>query len=119
MTLSTSPGWFYSLGASINKTSYPKTSPTMSVRLVLVLCVSLAIVCGSAGDLGVVSLDEIIFDKLISRFNVSLVKFDTAFPYGEKHDQYAKFAREQNVLVKDLLIADVHTKGLCGLKRGI
>lgn len=75
----------------------------------LLLCLIL-INHSSAENLGVVLLDEIIFDKVLSRFPVALVKFDTAFPYGEKHDEYGRFAKEQNVLVKDLIIADVHTK---------
>lgn len=87
----------------------------MSRRTVLVsqlVCVTIAcLLRGSWADsLGVVLLDEVIFDKLTSRFPVSIVKFDTAFPYGEKHEQYVSFGREQNVLVKDLLIADVHVK---------
>lgn len=63
-----------------------------------------------ANSLGVVLLDEIILDKLMSRFAVSLVKFDVAYPYGDKHENYAKFAKEQNVLVEDMLIGDVHAK---------
>lgn len=63
-----------------------------------------------ANSLGVVLLDEIILDKLVTRFDVSLVKFDVAYPYGDKHENYVKFAREQNVLVEDLLIGDVHSK---------
>lgn len=80
------------------------------MRSVLGLCLCLALAHSSFGDLGVVLLDEIIFDKVVDRFPVALVKFDAAFPYGDKHDEYARFAKEQNVLVKDLLIADVHTK---------
>lgn len=86
--------------------------PKMSLRTVLLcLCLWLTTLQSNAADsLGSVLLDEVIFDKIISRFQVALVKFDTAFPYGDKHDEYSRFAKEQNVLVKDLVIADVHVK---------
>ena len=35
-------------------------------------------------------LDVLSFDKVISKFPVSLVKFDIAYPYGDKHDQFAQ-----------------------------
>lgn len=83
----------------------------MHSRAGLGLCVCLALISAATADnLGVVLLDEIIFDKVVSRFPVALVKFDSAFPYGTKHDEYSRFAKEQNVLVKDLVIADVHAK---------
>lgn len=43
---------------------------------------------------GCVELDELNFDKIISKFQTVLVKFDIAFPYGKRHDEYAKFAKE-------------------------
>lgn len=84
----------------------------MCARFVLSLCLCLLLttVPSHADDPGVVLLDEIIFDKLINKFQVALVKIDVAFPYGEKHDAFTAFAKEHNVLVKDLLIGDVHAK---------
>lgn len=92
--------------------SFVGTMIKMLSRCALELCLLyLAVfISVSADNLGVVLLDEIVFDKVLSRFPVALVKFDSAFPYGDKHEEYSKFAREQNVLVKDLLIADVHAK---------
>lgn len=43
---------------------------------------------------GCIELDELTFDKVIGKFSTVLVKFDIAFPYGKKHDEYAKFATE-------------------------
>lgn len=43
---------------------------------------------------GCLELDELNFDKIIAKFQTVLVKFDIAFPYGKKHDEYAKFAKE-------------------------
>lgn len=64
----------------------------------------------SLADPGLVQLDEFLFDKVLSRFPVALIKFDKAFPYGDKHNEFSKFAKEQNPLVKDLVIGDVHIK---------
>ncbi|GAB0098524.1 Protein windbeutel [Sergentomyia squamirostris] len=58
---------------------------------------------------GCVELDEITFDKLIHRFPVTVVKFDVAYPYGEKHEAYSAFALDVST-VDDLLV------GLIGIK---
>lgn len=43
---------------------------------------------------GCIELDKLTFDKILAKFSIVLVKFDIAFPYGKKHDEYAKFALE-------------------------
>lgn len=44
---------------------------------------------------GCVELDELTFDRTLRRFpDGALVKFDVAYPYGDKHEQFAKFAAE-------------------------
>uniref|UniRef100_A0A1L8DUC0 Putative erp29 n=1 Tax=Nyssomyia neivai TaxID=330878 RepID=A0A1L8DUC0_9DIPT len=58
---------------------------------------------------GCVELDEITFDKLISRFPVALVKFDVAYPYGDKHEAFSTFAQDV-ASVDDLLVALVGVK---------
>lgn len=60
--------------------------------------------------MGCVELDEISFDKMIGKFEYSLVKFDIAFPYGPKHEIYAEFARTVGPRVGNLLV------GLVGVK---
>jgi endoplasmic reticulum protein 29 len=39
---------------------------------------------------GCTPLDSVSFDKLVNAFRVALVKFDVAYPYGDKHDEFAK-----------------------------
>ena len=55
---------------------------------------------------GVVRLDVYSFDKVVSRFPVSLVRFDTPYPFGEKAEEYDKVAKELSS-TNDLLISDV------------
>lgn len=62
---------------------------------------------------GCVELDEITFKRVPLKFNYSLIKFDIAFPYGDKHEAYSQLALQlQTVppMVDDLLF------GLVGIK---
>ena len=58
---------------------------------------------------GCTPLDELSFDKVIAKFKATLVKFDTAFPYGDKHDEYAKVAVSL-ADINDVLVAEVGIK---------
>lgn len=58
---------------------------------------------------GCVPLDSYSFDKVIPKFKVVLVKFDVAFPYGGKHEQYSTVAADTKDS-QDLLIATVGVK---------
>lgn len=72
----------------------------------------LAIICTTSkanACKGCVSLDEYNFDKVVSRFKAVLVKFDAAYPYGDKHETYGKLA-EELARNKDLLVAEVGIK---------
>lgn len=84
----------------------------MDSRFSCLILVSLSVLGQStlANSVGVVLLDELIFDKVTSKFAVTLLKLDSAYPYGEKHVQFTEFGKQQNVLTDDLLIADVHIK---------
>lgn len=73
---------------------------------VILLCLQTVL----AGEYrGYVELDDLTFDKIIRKFSAVLVKFDIAYPYGEKHETYCKFA-EQNVHIDDFLVATVGIK---------
>lgn len=58
---------------------------------------------------GCVSLDEYSLDKLIDRFSFSVVKFDSAYPYGDKHDAFSALAKDLTE-VKDVLVGQVGIK---------
>ncbi|XP_017051767.1 protein windbeutel [Drosophila ficusphila] len=66
---------------------------------------TLAISCA-----GCVDLDELNFQKTVERFPYAVVKFDIAFPYGDKHEAFAAFSKAAHKTTKDLLIATVGIK---------
>ena len=75
--------------------------------IVMMFCTastSLAINCP-----GCTPLDDLSFDKLISKFYASLIKFDVAYPYGEEHDAFAEIAKEA-AESPDLFIGEVGIK---------
>lgn len=65
---------------------------------------------------GCVDLDELTFEKVVKKFKAAFVKFDQQFPFGDTHEEWAKFAGELNNKTKsgtdhpDLLIATVGIK---------
>lgn len=59
---------------------------------------------------GFVELDDLSFDKVVNKFSAVLVKFDIAFPYGEKHETFAKFAEQLTGHIDDFLVAAVGIK---------
>jgi endoplasmic reticulum protein 29 len=63
----------------------------------------------AANCAGCVPLDTLTFDKVLSKFSVSVVKFDVAYPYGDKHDEFAKVAKEA-ASVPDLFVGEVGIK---------
>eukprot|EP00112_Aurelia_sp_Birch-Aquarium-sp1_P025034 Seg814.4 transcript_id=Seg814.4/GoldUCD/mRNA.D3Y31 product="Endoplasmic reticulum resident protein 29" protein_id=Seg814.4/GoldUCD/D3Y31 len=55
---------------------------------------------------GIVSLDSVTFDKIIGLHEATFVKFDKKYAYGEKEDEFKKFATKA-ASHPDLLIAEV------------
>ena len=58
---------------------------------------------------GCTPLDTLSFDKLLSKFKVSVVKFDVAYPYGDKHEEFSKFSKSA-AEVEDLFVGEVGIK---------
>lgn len=58
---------------------------------------------------GAVELDSLTFDKVLNKFEAVVVKFDIAYPYGEKEDEYGKVA-ESSQFTPELLVAEVGVK---------
>lgn len=68
-----------------------------------------AIISTACACKGCLSLDEYNFEKVITKFKAVLVKFDIAYPYGDKHEVFTKFA-EEVVSNKDFVLAEVGIK---------
>lgn len=80
------------------------------ISLASVLLISFGLPSTIAEDCkGCVPLDSFSFDKVLPKFKVALVKFDVAFPYGEKHEEYGKVAAATKNS-QDLLVAEVGIK---------
>jgi len=56
---------------------------------------------------GALPLDSLTFDKITNSFKYTLVKFDTAYPYGDKHDEFKKVSNKASSN-PDLCIAEVN-----------
>ncbi|XP_050502485.1 protein windbeutel [Diabrotica virgifera virgifera] len=82
-----------------------------SVLLGLLLSVFSSV---SEGCKGCVNLDEYNFDKIVSRFEAVLVKFDVNYPYGDKHDVFNTLATEivdsKNLILGQVAIKDYGEK---------
>ena len=49
---------------------------------------------------GLVQLDKTSFDKIVSKFEYSLVKFDVGYPTGDKHKNFGKVALQVGHFLK-------------------
>jgi len=58
---------------------------------------------------GCTPLDTYSFEKIVPKFRASLIKFDVAYPYGEKHDEFGKVS-EATRGVPDLLVGEINVK---------
>merc|ERR1711976_21012 len=83
-----------------------KMAPTMQKLLFLTIFALIHHIKGEVIQ-GSVSLNAGTFDKIISKFKATLVKFDEMYPYGEKHDEFKKVAKD-STSQPDLLIAEVN-----------
>ena len=76
------------------------------IFLVLGFC---SVYAGAINCKGCTPLDEVTFDKMIKSFPYSIIKFDVAYPYGDKHEEFAKVAVEAGDLPK-LFVGEVGIK---------
>merc|ERR1719422_1246145 len=80
----------------------------------LVICLNLVLASmvlpGRAQVLeGLVQLDKTSFDKIVSKFEYSLIKFDIGYPTGDKHKNFGKVAT-QITEVDNLFMGEVRIK---------
>ncbi len=85
---------------------YPPSNMWSKWWLVLLL---LATPSAAINCKGCTPLDTLTFDKMIRSFPYSLIKFDTAYPYGDKHEEFAKVAVD-GAEVEDLFVGEVGIK---------
>ena len=60
---------------------------------------------------GSLPLDSLTFDKIIRKTKYTLIKFDTAYPFGDLHDEYKEVA-EFAAANPDLICAEVNINGI-------
>jgi len=77
--------------------------------LALLMTLTLSGLSEATNCKGCTPLDVLTFDKLVNKFPAALIKFDVAFPYGDKQDHFAKVA-ESVADVPDLLAGEVGIK---------
>ena len=60
---------------------------------------------------GSIPLDSLTFEKIIKKTKYTLVKFDTAYPFGDLHDEYKEVA-EYSAANPELVCAEVNINGM-------
>lgn len=84
------------------------------ITLTCILSVAFSSVSFGEACKGCIEIGEFNFDKIVPRFEAVLVKFDIAYPYGEKHDIFAKVAEEivdnKNFILAQLPVKDYGDK---------
>merc|ERR1719259_426793 len=82
----------------------------------VILFFSLAAIYGVKSQVleGLIALDQLSFNKIVSKFEYSLIKFDVGYPTGDKHKNYGKLVNEvkklENVFVGEVRIKDYGDK---------
>jgi len=81
----------------------------MSVCFNFIVAFTFSVIISDVYAKGCVQLDSFSFDKVASKFKASLVKFDAAYPYGPKQEEYEKVC-EASSNIDDLLVVEVAVK---------
>merc|ERR1712131_5181 len=82
----------------------------------VILFFSLAAIYGVKSQVleGLIALDRLSFNKIVSKREYSLIKFDVGYPTGDKHKNYGKLVNEvkklENVFVGEVRIKDYGDK---------
>ncbi|XP_050308493.1 endoplasmic reticulum resident protein 29 [Anthonomus grandis grandis] len=85
------------------------STTTVHYLLSFILCSTYYLLPVRGSVKGAVPLDEFTFDRIISKFDTVLVKFDAVYPYGEAHDAFNKVTEELKTS-DDILLAEVGIK---------
>ena len=64
------------------------------IKVIVLLLLSILSFSRSQVIEGLLALDKLSFDKIVQRFEYSLVKFDVGFPTGDKHNNFGQLAKE-------------------------
>ena len=64
------------------------------MRVLILIVFSLLSSCHSQVIQGLPHLDEISFDKIVNKFEFSLIKFDVGYPTGDKHSNFGTLSKE-------------------------
>ncbi len=86
------------------QSTMPKTT-----SILIVLASALPSFASALNCKGCTPLDILSFDKLINNFPFSIIKFDVAYPYGDKHEEFAKVAVD-GAEVSELFVGEVGIK---------
>jgi len=81
----------------------------MHLKCIIAIVLHVIVYTDAINCKGCVPLDIFTFDKIISKFKAAAIKFDVAYPYGTKHDEFAKVAEAAHT-VPDLLVGEVGVK---------
>lgn len=81
----------------------------MHLKCIIAIILHVIVSADAINCKGCVPLDIFTFDKIISKFKAAAIKFDVAYPYGTKHDEFAKVAEAAHT-VPDLLVGEVGVK---------
>jgi endoplasmic reticulum protein 29 len=81
----------------------------MRLKCIIAIVLHVIVSTDAINCKGCVPLDIFTFDKIISKFKAAAIKFDVAYPYGTKHDEFAKVAEAAHT-VPDLLVGEVGVK---------